>query len=54
MSPDLALYLTFISANYPCLEHIFMVPKVLKPLKFGYIRFSCSSIVSSFRINVCA
>ena len=23
-----------ISLNYPCLEHIFMVPKVFEPLKF--------------------
>ena len=34
MPPDLALWLTLISSNYPCLEHIFMVPKVLEPLKF--------------------
>ena len=26
MPPDLALLLTLISSNYPCLEHIFMVP----------------------------
>ena len=26
MPPDLALCLTLISSNYPCLEHIFMVP----------------------------
>ena len=23
-----------ISSSYPCLEHIFMVPKVFEPLKF--------------------
>ena len=34
MSPDLALWLTLISSNYPCLEHIYMVPKVFEPLKF--------------------
>ena len=34
MLPDLALGLTLISSNYPCLEHIFMVPKVFEPLKF--------------------
>ena len=34
MPPDLALCLTFNSSNYPCLELIFMVPKVLEPLKF--------------------
>ena len=26
--PDLALYSTLIGSNYPCLELIFMVPKV--------------------------
>ena len=34
MPPDLVLWLTLISSNYPCLEHIFMVPKVFEPLKF--------------------
>ena len=34
MPSDLALWLTLISSNYPCLEHLFMVPKVFKPLKF--------------------
>ena len=34
MPSDLALKLTLISSNYPCLEHIFMVPKVFEPLKF--------------------
>ena len=34
MPPDLALLSTFTSSNYPCLELIFMVPKVFKPLKF--------------------
>ena len=34
MPPDMVLGLTFISLNYPCLEHIFMVPKVFEPLKF--------------------
>ena len=28
MPPDLALQLTLISSNYPCLEHICIVPKV--------------------------
>ena len=35
MPPDLALLLTLISSDYPCLEHIFMVPKVFEALKFG-------------------
>ena len=30
----LALWLTLVSLNYPCLEHIFKVPKVFEPLKF--------------------
>ena len=34
MPPDLALRLTLISSNHPCLEQIFMVPKVYEPLKF--------------------
>ena len=32
--PDLALWFTLVSSNYPCLEHIFMIPKVFEPLKF--------------------
>ena len=35
MPPDLALLSTLICSNYPCLELIFMVPKVLEPLKFA-------------------
>ena len=34
MSPDLALSPTLIGSNYPCLELIFIVPKVFEPLKF--------------------
>ena len=34
MPLDLALLLTFTGSNYPCLELIFMVPKVFEPLKF--------------------
>ena len=32
--PDLALLSTLIGSNYRCLELIFIVPKVLEPLKF--------------------
>ena len=32
--PDQALWSTLISSNSPCLELIFMVPKVFEPLKF--------------------
>ena len=35
--PDLALLSTLIGSNYPCLELIFMVPKVFEPLKFDCI-----------------
>ena len=34
MPPDLALWLTLISSNYPCLEQIFMDLKVFEPLMF--------------------
>ena len=34
MPPELALELTHLSSNYPCLVHIFKVPKVFEPLKF--------------------
>ena len=36
---DFALWLTLISSNYLCLEHIFMVPKVFDPLKFSCISY---------------
>ena len=31
---DLELLSSLISSNYPCLELIFMVPRVFEPLKF--------------------
>ena len=34
MPPDLALSSTLNGSNYPCLELIFLVPKVFEPLKF--------------------
>ena len=34
MPPDLALLSTLSGSNYPCLELVFMVPKVFEPLKF--------------------
>ena len=40
MPPDLALGLTLLSSNYPCLEHTFKVSKVFKPLKIDYI-YTC-------------
>ena len=37
MPPDLALSPTLIGSNYPCLQLIFLVPKVFEPLKFDCI-----------------
>ena len=37
MPPDLVLLSTLIGSNYPCLELIFMVPKLFEPLKFDCI-----------------
>ena len=37
MPPDLALLLTLISSNYPCLEHIVIVSSVFEPLKFYFV-----------------
>ena len=34
MPSDLALLSTLNGSNYPCLELMFMVPKVFEPLKF--------------------
>ena len=46
MRPDLALWLTLISSNYPSLEHIFSVQKMFEPLKF-YCKHTCD--ISRFR-----
>ena len=53
MPPDLALLTILIGSNYPCLELVFMVPKVLEPLKFDSVYeknlFSClDTITKSF------
>ena len=37
MPPDLVLLSALTGSNYPCLELIFMVPKVFEPLKFDWI-----------------
>ena len=39
MPPDLALWLTLISSNYPCIEHNLMAQKVFEPLKFYCILY---------------
>ena len=49
MSTDLGLLSTLIGSNYPCLELIFMVPKVFEPLKFDCIQMRL--LACSVRIN---
>ena len=44
MQPDRTLLSTLISSKYPCLELIFMVPKVFEPLKFDCSMFSLAFI----------
>ena len=51
MPPDLALSSTHISSNYPCLKLIFIVPKVLEPLKFYCISFEISLSFMNFLRN---
>ena len=46
MSPLMALSLTLVSSNYPCLEHILMVPKMFEPLDFDCTLFICYRCVS--------
>ena len=43
MPPDLALLSTLKGTNNPCLELIFMVPKVFEPLKFDCIHIEIKS-----------
>ena len=51
MPPDLALLSTLIGSNYPCLELIFMVPKVFEPLKLDLcIGFTHKSFITSLRL----
>ena len=42
MPPDLALLSTLIGSNYPCLELIFMIPKVFEPMKFDCMSYKTS------------
>ena len=37
MPPVLAIRLTLISSNYPCLKHLFMLPEVFETLKFDRV-----------------
>ena len=52
MPPDLALLPTLTGSNYPCLELIFMVPKVFEPLKFDCIFMFLISVFYSPQINI--
>ena len=54
MPPDLALLhvsllhvSTLIGLNYPCLELIFMVPKVFEPMKFDCNHMQPTSIAGT-------
>ena len=47
MPPDLELSSTLISSNYPCLELIFIDPKVFEPLKFDCI----NEIYMNLKVN---
>ena len=49
MPPGLALLSTLNGSNYPCLELIFMVPKVFEPLKLDCIY---QSVVLCVEANV--
>ena len=44
MPTDLALSSTLIGSNYPCLELIFMVPKVFEPLKFDCMKILACTV----------
>ena len=46
MPPNLALLSTLTGSNYPCLELIFMVPKV-----FELLKFDCNYDINSPRLQ---
>ena len=49
LSPDLVLQLTHSGLNYPCLEQIFMVPKIFKLMKFNCIfHYSMLTVMNKF------
>ena len=54
MPPNLALRLTLIRSNYPCLEHIFMAPNVFEPLKFycSYYFYRCYTKTSLTLVSI--
>ena len=52
-------YDTPISSNFPCFEHLFIVPKMFEPLKFGFIIIGVLSVPfkvsgSTFKGSYCA
>ena len=47
MPSDLALLSTLIGSNYLCLDPIFMVQKVFKPLKIDCIVFLKKYVIQS-------
>ena len=49
--PDLALLSTLIDSNFPCLEQIFMVPKVFEPLKFYCIGQGSDSVLKKVELT---
>ena len=46
MPPSLALRLKLISSNYPCIEHILMVPNVFEALKFYCIQLQIQKLAA--------
>ena len=44
--PELVPWLTLSGSKYPCLERIYMVPKVFEPL-----RFDCMSLAENFTLH---
>ena len=62
MPPDLALCLTLVSSNYPCLEHLFMVPRcsshwsstVLSPMFYTALYAAMSDLLFVDDIDVLA
>ena len=51
MPPDLALLSTLIGSNYPCLELVFMVPKMFEPLKFDCSDGKALAFIVIFKSN---
>ena len=53
MPSDLALLSTLIGSNSSCLELIFMVPKVFKPLKFDCTYYSKNNLICLAQSQAC-